>query len=77
MPVVEAVAVVPVPPEVAFAVSQTTGEIRYRWDPFVRRQQLLDGATRPGKGCARSPGPGTGCPWSASTSPTPRRRTWA
>ncbi|GAA1621232.1 SRPBCC family protein [Catellatospora bangladeshensis] len=50
MPVVEAVAVVPVPPEVAFAVSQTTGEIRYRWDPFVRRQQLLDGATRPGKG---------------------------
>ncbi|MEV4411864.1 SRPBCC family protein [Catellatospora sp. NPDC049609] len=50
MPVVEAVAVVPVPPEVAFAVSQTTGEIRYRWDPFVRRQQLLDGAARPGKG---------------------------
>ena len=50
MPVVEATVVVPVVPEVAFAVSQTTGEVRYRWDPFVRRQYLLDGATRPGKG---------------------------
>ncbi len=36
--------------EVAFAVSQTQGEIRYRWDPFVRRQRLLDGAVRPAKG---------------------------
>ncbi|MEU7823539.1 SRPBCC family protein [Catellatospora sp. NPDC049133] len=50
MPVVEAVAIVPVPPAVAFAVSQTTGETRYRWDPFVREQRLLDGAARPGKG---------------------------
>ena len=49
MPVVEASAVVPVPPELAFAVSQTTGEVRYRWDPFVRSQHLL-GAERPGKG---------------------------
>lgn len=47
---VEAVVVVPVSVEVAFAVSQTQGEIRYRWDPFVRSQQLLDGATVPGKG---------------------------
>lgn len=50
MPVVEATVVVPVPPEVAFAVSQTMGDIRYRWDPFVREQHLLDGADRPGKG---------------------------
>lgn len=38
------------PPAVAFAVSQTQGELRYRWDPFVREQRLLDGATRPDKG---------------------------
>ncbi|MFG3422282.1 SRPBCC family protein [Micromonospora sp. NPDC048063] len=50
MPVVEAVATVPVPPELAFAVSQTTAPVRYRWDPFVREQRLVDGATRPGKG---------------------------
>ena len=34
-------------PDVAFAVSQTQGEIRYRWDPFVRSQRLLDGAEVP------------------------------
>lgn len=34
----------------AFAVSQTTGEVRLRWDPFIRSQRLLDGATVPGKG---------------------------
>jgi hypothetical protein len=50
MPVVEASATVPVPPEVAFAVSQTVAPLRYRWDPFVRRQYLMDGAERPGKG---------------------------
>ena len=50
MPVVEATAVVAVPPDVAFAVSQTVGDVRYRWDPFVREQRLLDGAIRPGKG---------------------------
>ncbi|WP_446211910.1 SRPBCC family protein [Micromonospora sp. IBSANI012] len=50
MPVVEAVATVPVPPELAFAVSQTTAPVRYRWDPFVREQHFTDGATRPGKG---------------------------
>lgn len=42
--------VVPVPIEVAFAVSQTTGDVRYRWDPFVAKQRLLDGATVPEKG---------------------------
>jgi hypothetical protein len=35
---------------VAFAVSQSQGELRYRWDPFVREQRLLDGATHPAKG---------------------------
>ena len=50
MPVVEASITVPVPPGLAFAVSQTTAPIRYRWDPFVRRQHFVDGATAPGKG---------------------------
>lgn len=34
----------------AFTLSQTYGELRYRWDPFVREQHLLDGATSAGKG---------------------------
>ena len=41
---------VDVPAEVAFAVSQTQGETRYRWDNFVRSQELLDGATEPAVG---------------------------
>jgi hypothetical protein len=28
----------------AFALSQTYGDLRYRWDPFVHEQRLLDGA---------------------------------
>ena len=48
--IVESSVVVPVPPEVAFAVSQTTGETRLRWDPFIRRQACLDDATAPAKG---------------------------
>lgn len=47
---VEAKITVPVGVDVAFAVSQTQGDIRYRWDPFVRSQELLDGATEPAKG---------------------------
>ncbi len=50
MPVVSAEVVVRVSPEVAFAVSQTTGEVRLRWDPFIREQHLMDGASKPGKG---------------------------
>lgn len=50
MPVVESRCVVPVAPPIAFAVSQTTGEIRMRWDPFIRRQYFLDGAQSPAKG---------------------------
>lgn len=49
MPQVTADAWVPVAPEVAFAVSQTTGEVRLRWDPFIRHQHLID-ADRPAAG---------------------------
>ena len=50
VPQVSAEVVVPVPPDVAFAVSQTTGPVRLSWDPFIRRQYFLDGATAPAKG---------------------------
>ncbi len=50
MPQVRAEVWVPVSADTAFAVSQTTGEVRLQWDPFMRRQRFLDGATRPGKG---------------------------
>lgn len=50
MPRVEASVTVAVGSEVAFAVSQTTGDLRLRWDPFISEQHLLDGAARPGKG---------------------------
>jgi hypothetical protein len=43
--------------EVAYAVAQTTGEIRYRWDSFVREQHFLDGATKPAKGVRTFTGP--------------------
>lgn len=36
--------------DVAFAISQTTGELRLRWDPFIREQHFMDGATSAGKG---------------------------
>lgn len=50
VPRIEATAVVAAPIATAFALSQTCGELRYRWDPFVRRQHLLDGATAAAKG---------------------------
>lgn len=50
MPVVESHVVVPVEPALAFAVSQLTGEVRMRWDVFIREQRLLDGAERAGVG---------------------------
>jgi hypothetical protein len=40
---------VPVEPALAFAVSQATGAVRLAWDPFIRRQHLID-ADRPAKG---------------------------
>lgn len=49
MPQVSADTWVPVPPDVAFAVSQTTGAVRLAWDPFIRQQRLID-ADRPAKG---------------------------
>jgi ribosome-associated toxin RatA of RatAB toxin-antitoxin module len=50
MPRVEATVVVPLDPARTFQLSQTYGEIRYRWDPFVREQRLLDGASQADKG---------------------------
>ena len=49
MPQVIAEAWIPVEPTLAFAVSQTTGKARLRWDPFIRHQHLVD-ADRPAKG---------------------------
>lgn len=49
MPQVVTRAWVPIEPALAFAVSQTTGAVRMRWDPFIRDQRLV-GAVRPGKG---------------------------
>ncbi len=49
MPRIEAVRFVPVAIDAAFAVSQTHGEVRLLWDPFIRSQHLID-ATEPGKG---------------------------
>lgn len=49
MPQVRAETWVPVAPAVAFAVSQTTGALRLRWDPFIREQHLID-ADVPAKG---------------------------
>jgi hypothetical protein len=50
VPRVDATVVVPLDPDRTFQLSQTYGELRYRWDPFVREQRLLDGATRAAKG---------------------------
>jgi hypothetical protein len=50
MPRVSSTVTVPLDPARAFALSQTYGELRYRWDPFVREQRLLDGAGAAGKG---------------------------
>jgi hypothetical protein len=47
---VESSVVVPLDIERTFLLSQTYGELRYRWDPFVTEQRLLDGATAAGKG---------------------------
>jgi len=54
MPRVESTIEVAVPVDVAFALSQTYGALRYRWDPFVREQHLLDGATAAAKGVRTS-----------------------
>jgi len=50
MPRVQATAELPVDAASAFALSQSQQEVRYRWDPFVIRQELIDGALTPAKG---------------------------
>ena len=50
MPRIEAVQTVDVDIWTAFAVSQTTGDVRLRWDPFIRRQRHLDDAPAAGPG---------------------------
>lgn len=50
MPRIEASTKIAVPIEDAFALSQSMGEVRFSWDPFVKEQYLLNGATRPDKG---------------------------
>ncbi len=50
MPRVESTVTIDAPIEQVFALSQSQGELRYRWDPFVKSQQLLDGADVPAKG---------------------------
>lgn len=50
MPRIEATVEVPLPVDLAFRLSQSQGELRYRWDPFVHSQRLLDGAELPDRG---------------------------
>lgn len=50
MPQVRAERFIRLDPETAFALSQTTGEFRLKWDPFISSQGFLDGATAAGKG---------------------------
>lgn len=51
MPQVVTSVEVPVPPAVTCAVSQTHGEVRRRWDVFIRAQRFPDGAEQPARGC--------------------------
>lgn len=50
MPRVESTVEVPIDVATAFALSQTTGALRLRWDPFIHEQHFLGGATRPDRG---------------------------
>jgi hypothetical protein len=50
VPRVQSTVVVPLDVDRAFALSQTYGDLRYKWDPFVREQRLLDGAHAAGAG---------------------------
>ncbi|BCW77354.1 MULTISPECIES: SRPBCC family protein [unclassified Arthrobacter] len=50
MPQVRAERLIRIDPETAFALSQTTGDFRLKWDPFISAQGFLDGARAPGKG---------------------------
>lgn len=50
MPRIEKVITIEAPIADCFALSQSQGDVRYEWDPFVREQRLLGGASRPGRG---------------------------
>ncbi|MGJ3192001.1 type II toxin-antitoxin system RatA family toxin [Paenarthrobacter sp. FR1] len=50
MPQVRAERFIRLDPATAFALSQTTGEFRLKWDPFISSQGFLDGARAAGKG---------------------------
>lgn len=76
MPQVVADVFVPIPPDLAFAVSRTTGTVLLRWDPFIRRQYFLGGATSPAKGVLTQTFSRLGRRWSPDTSPTPRLVRW-
>lgn len=54
MPRVESSVIIAAPIDQVFALSQSQGELRYRWDPFVRSQELLHGAVEPAKGVQTS-----------------------
>ncbi|NYE95654.1 hypothetical protein FHU41_001904 [Psychromicrobium silvestre] len=50
MPQVVAERTISLDPETVFALSQTTGEFRLRWDPFIHSQRFEAGALAAGKG---------------------------
>lgn len=54
VPRIEVTTTLDLAPIDAFAVSQTYGELRYRWDTFVREQHLLEGAAGAAKGVRTS-----------------------
>ena len=63
MPVIESSVVVPVAPDVAFAVSQTTGDLRLRWDPFIGGQHSWTAPSGRTSACERSPGTASDPRW--------------
>ncbi len=50
MPQVRAERLIRLDPETVFALSQTTGAFRLKWDPFISAQGFLNSATSAGKG---------------------------
>lgn len=50
MPQVRAERFIRLDPETTFALSQTTGAFRLRWDPFISAQSFVDGAAKAGRG---------------------------
>jgi ribosome-associated toxin RatA of RatAB toxin-antitoxin module len=50
MPRIESTVIVDLDISTAFKLSQTYGDIRYLWDPFVSEQHLLDNAKHAEKG---------------------------